>query len=70
MTRRRAARRWIDPNLSANCRAQHDMPHQAHQARCTGCPCACHSVDPPANFREIVARQRERARARRDGESA
>lgn len=47
-----------DPTLSANCRAQHGMPHRPTTARCTGCSCSCHAVRPPTDFRRRV-RERE-----------
>ena len=62
-------KRYRDPTISTNCRAQHGMPHSTAAAHCTGCSCSCHAVAPPANLRAIVARQRERAREQRTRES-
>ena len=56
MTRRR-----VDPTVSANCRAQHGMPHRPQSARCTGCTCGCHAVTPPRNFRDLVRMARDEA---------
>lgn len=65
MAAKRAARRYVDPEMSANCRAQHGFPHRPHQARCTGCTCGCHAVRPPSRFRAIAEQARDEARARR-----
>lgn len=35
-------------------------PGQRHG--CTGCGCECHAVTAPANFRDLVTRQRDRHR--------
>jgi hypothetical protein len=64
MTRRpvRTVQPRPDPGLSANCRAQHGFTHSAGSVNCTGCPCICHGVSVPADFRARVAAQRERRR--------
>jgi hypothetical protein len=55
-----------DPGMSAHCRAQHAMPHRPVDAHCWSCTCPCHAVKPPANFRDLVRRQQERAAEQRD----
>jgi hypothetical protein len=65
MAAKRAARRYVDPGMSANCRAQHGFPHRTAAAGCTGCSCDCHAVRPPADFRATVDAARTDAAARR-----
>jgi hypothetical protein len=61
-------KRYRDPTISTNCRAQHQMPHRPEDAHCWGCSCGCHAVAPPANFRQLVQRQRERAQTSSPGQ--
>jgi hypothetical protein len=69
VTARHGPSRYFHLELSPNCRAAQDKPSAEHV--CTGCrDCRCHSASPPANFRELAQRQRERAaekRAQQDG---